>query len=184
MTLPDFSFESVDADDYRRLRPDYSPAAVAWLAEEVGLGDGSCVLDLGAGPGSLTRRFVEAGVPVIGVEPASNMRAKLAQVVGSDRALDGTAEAIPLSDSTVDCVVAAQAVHWFRPQEAVIEIHRVLRPGGAFAWFWTVYGDGAAERSVEARQDEPGHAPAALVEIVNRHEPPGWLDQLLDMPPG
>src|SRR5262249_6232212 len=49
------------------------------------------------------------------------------------RALPGTAEDLPLEDSSVDAVVCAQAFHWFDPERALPEIHRVLRPGGGLA---------------------------------------------------
>jgi len=51
-----FSFEMVNADDYNALRPDYAPEAVAWVGERGGLGEGSLVLDLGAGTGQLSKR--------------------------------------------------------------------------------------------------------------------------------
>ena len=58
------------------------------------------------------------------------MRAQLrtAAVPGVE-ALDGTAEAIPLPDASVDVVTVAQAFHWFDAAAALAEIARVLRPG-------------------------------------------------------
>ena len=50
--------------------------------------------------------------------------------------LDGTAEAIPLPDASVDAVVVAQAFHWFDEDKALAEIDRVLRPGGGVALVW------------------------------------------------
>ena len=47
---------------------------------------------------------------MIAVEPVAEMRAALPDSV---RALDGTAEAIPLEDASVDLVTVAQAFHWF-----------------------------------------------------------------------
>jgi SAM-dependent methyltransferase len=48
-------------------------------------------------------------------------------------ALPGTAEAIPLADASVDAVTVAQAFQWFRAEQALAEIGRVLRPGGVLA---------------------------------------------------
>jgi ubiquinone/menaquinone biosynthesis C-methylase UbiE len=62
------------------------------------------------------------------------MRAKIENA----RVLAGTAEAIPLEDASVDAVTVAQAFHWFRADEALREIHRVLRPGGGLALVYNV----------------------------------------------
>jgi predicted RNA methylase len=69
-----FSFEVVDADDYEELRPGYAPEAAAWVAERGGIVPGSLMIDLAAGTGLLSRRFVALGAEVIAVEPAANMR--------------------------------------------------------------------------------------------------------------
>ena len=131
-----FSFETVDATDYEELRPGYAPEAVAWVAERGDLVPGSRVVDLAAGTGLLSRRFVAMGADVVGVEPASNMRAVLGKRVPEVRVVDGTAESIPLDDASVDAVVVANAFHHFAPEAAFAEIRRVLRPGGILALFW------------------------------------------------
>ncbi len=58
--------------------------------------------------------------------------------------VDGTAEAIPLADASVDAVVAAQAFHWFRAEEAVAEIHRVLKAGGGLGLIWNARDESSA----------------------------------------
>jgi SAM-dependent methyltransferase len=118
---------------YDRARPEYPDAVVALLRERLSLGPGRRVLDLAAGTGKLTRPLAASGAEVVAVEPVAEMRALLPQGV---EALEGTAEAIPLPDASVDAVTVAQAFHWFRPQDALREIHRVLRPGGALALVW------------------------------------------------
>ena len=47
--------------------------------------------------------------------------------------LDGTAEAMPLPDGSVDAVTVAQAFHWFAFDGALAEIAGVLRPGGGLS---------------------------------------------------
>ena len=118
------------ADVYERGRPEYAPAVVGALAAELGIAPGAPVLDLAAGTGKLTRALVAAGLDVVAVEPQAPLRERLAATVGSERARDGLAEAIPLPDASVDCVTVAQAFHWFEPEQATREIHRVLRTGG------------------------------------------------------
>jgi len=126
------SFASV-AEEYERGRPDYPQAAVGALAFELGLltDPPARVLDLGAGTGKLSRALIAGGLNVIAVEPLEPLRTLLSQMIGADRVLAGTAEAIPLADQSVDLVTAADAFHWFDHGPALAEIRRVLRPGGA-----------------------------------------------------
>jgi ubiquinone/menaquinone biosynthesis C-methylase UbiE len=127
---------SAAAEVYERARPGYPDEAVEWVAERLGIGPGRDVLDLAAGTGKLTRQLVPFGARVVAVEPIDAMRAELERAVPGVEAVSGTAEAIPLPDASVDAVTCAQAFHWFRPDEAVREIRRVLRPDGGLALLW------------------------------------------------
>ena len=125
------------ADVYERARPEYPADAVAWIADELDLGPGRTVLDLGAGTGKLTRALVPTGAEVIAVEPGdADAEPSCARAVPAVEPLLGAAEAIPLADDSVDAVTVGQAFHWFRHDEALPEIHRVLRPGGGIALIW------------------------------------------------
>jgi ubiquinone/menaquinone biosynthesis C-methylase UbiE len=119
------------ADAYERGRPEYPEAAVRHVV--AALPPGAVVLDLAAGTGKLTRPLLAAGLSVIAVEPVAEMRAALP---ARARALEGTAEAIPLEDAAVDGVTVGQAFHWFDGDAALAEIARVLRPGGLLALLW------------------------------------------------
>jgi SAM-dependent methyltransferase len=129
------SFELV-ADVYERARPEYPADAVAWIVEQLDLREGRTVLDLAAGTGKLTRALVQTGARLVAVEPGDAMLAELRRVLPDVEALRGAAEAIPLDDDSVDTITVGQAFHWFRHDEAVPELHRVLRPGGAVALVW------------------------------------------------
>ena len=146
---------SRSAEAYERGRPEYPEAAIAYLVELVR--PGATVLDLAAGTGKLTRPLVAAGLRVVAVEPVAEMRSAL------PGALEGTAEAIPLGDGSVDAVTVGQAFHWFDGVAALAEIARVLRPGGLLALVWNRRVDedpvnGAIEELIAPyRADTPAH---------------------------
>lgn len=124
------------AEAYERGRPAYSPEAVDRLIRELAINPGTRVLDLAAGTGKLTRMLAPTGAAVVAVEPVAGMRAQLARVLPDVEILEGTAEAIPLPDGSVDTVTVGQAFHWFDGDRAIREIHRVLRPRGGLGLIW------------------------------------------------
>jgi len=121
---------------YESSRPSYPPDAVAFMADQAGIGPGRRVLDLAAGTGKLTALLAATGAEVVAVEPVAAMREVLEASLPEIEALDGTAEAIPLDDASVDVVTVAQAFHWFDPPAALAEMARVLRPGGTLVLVW------------------------------------------------
>ncbi|KQR73776.1 SAM-dependent methyltransferase [Burkholderia sp. Leaf177] len=126
------------AGTYTRGRPDYPPEVAAWLRDQLGLEAGKTVIDLGAGTGKFTPRLIDTGAQVIAVEPVAGMLQKLAASFPQVDARAGTADAIPLSDASVDAVVCAQSFHWFATHAALAEIHRVLKPGGTLGLIWNL----------------------------------------------
>jgi|tagenome__1003787_1003787.scaffolds.fasta_scaffold20922114_3 SAM-dependent methyltransferase len=128
----------VVAETYERYRPDYPAAAIEWVLE---VAPGRRVLDLGAGTGKLSRAAVAAGAVVTAVEPSEQMLAQLRLAVPEATAISGAAEDIPVADGSVDAVVVGQAFHWFDPEPALAEIHRVLVPGGVVGLVWNIRDD-------------------------------------------
>ena len=123
---------------YAEHRPDYAQAAVRWALERA---PGPRVLDLGAGTGKLTATLVALGAEVVAVEPDPAMLTELRRSLPAVRALPGSAEAIPLPDTSVDAVLAGNAMHWFDMAVAGPEIARVLAPGGILAGLWNLMDD-------------------------------------------
>jgi SAM-dependent methyltransferase len=146
----------VTADAYERGRPEYPSEAVAFVCKRLRIAPGRTVLDLAAGTGKLTRSLVPSGASLIGVEPVAGMREALRASLPGISVLDGTAEAIPIDDGSVDAVVVGQAFHWFDGDRAIPEIARVLRPGGGIAIVFNV-------------RDEDDPMQAALSEIWEPH---------------
>jgi ubiquinone/menaquinone biosynthesis C-methylase UbiE len=172
------SFEAA-AETYERGRPLYAADAVAWLAERIGIGPGRRVLDLGAGTGKLTRQLVALGADVVAVEPGDAMRAQLERVVPGAEALAGSAEEIPLPDASVDAVTAGQAAHWFRHDEALPEIHRVLRPGGGVGLLWNEWDEDDALQLKIKHVLAPFRPPRLG---IDRAGPPAWYVAVDDSP--
>lgn len=64
------------------------------------------------------------------------MRHVLSRELPAVRAVEGTAEALPLGDGSADAVAAGQAFHWFDGERALKEFHRVMRPAGRLGLIW------------------------------------------------
>lgn len=128
---------------YAEHRPDYAPAALAWVLAPVSGRRPLWVLELGAGTGKLTGALAQRTDRVVAVEPDLAMLAQLRRALPGAAALAGRAEQIPVRDASVDAVVAAQSAHWFDLGLAMPEIARVLRPGGVLAGLWNADDDRA-----------------------------------------
>ncbi|HEY5845273.1 MAG TPA: class I SAM-dependent methyltransferase [Nakamurella sp.] len=126
------------AGAYESGRPDYPPAAVAWLLEPVSGNGPPNVADVGAGTGKLTRVAVALGADVTAVDPDEAMLETLRSAVPGVPTHVGTAENLPLDDASQDAVVLGQAWHWVDPVVGSREIARVLRPGGVLGLIWNI----------------------------------------------
>ena len=113
--------------------------AAAFLLPE--LRRGMRVLDVGCGPGSITRGLAERVAPgeVVGVDLSretleSARRDAAARGLDNLRYEEGSVYALPFPDASFDVAYAHQVIQHLREREAALrEMLRVVRPGGLLA---------------------------------------------------
>jgi SAM-dependent methyltransferase len=142
--------DRVDIDDLAGIDEFHAlgrPATMA-LAELARIGEGTRVVDVGAGLGGPARYLAaRLGARVVAVEPTERFRAACAELTrraGLSEVVDvvdGTATALPLADGSMD-VAWMQAVAISVPDKAAMaaELRRVLRTGGCVAFFDSIAG--------------------------------------------
>lgn len=123
------------AEAYRKFRPAYPDGAITAMIDGLGEPRSIVAADVGAGTGISSRLLADRGVRVHAVEPNRAMR-DAAEPHPLVQFHDGVAEKTTLGDKSVDLVLAAQAFHWFRPEESLREFHRILKPTGRLAVMW------------------------------------------------
>jgi trans-aconitate methyltransferase len=91
---------------------------------------GERILDLGCGDGILTKKLVELGCQVVGVDASPTMVAA-AQALGLDaRVMNG--QSLPFAQE-FDAVFSNAALHWMpQPDVVIAGVWQSLKPGGRF----------------------------------------------------
>ncbi len=103
------------------------------------LPDGGRMFDLGCGSANVADRLHGLRFEYVGMDfggpHIAYARTKYAGHEGTMRTMfvRGDGERLPVADGTVDVVVMSEVIeHLLRPENAVWEIARILRPGGVF----------------------------------------------------
>jgi SAM-dependent methyltransferase len=172
------------ASHYERYRPGPPVEAVDWILPS----PVRRVVDLGAGTGALTRLLVGRADEVVAVEPDDRMRAVLTESVPGVRAVAGRGESIPLPDASADAVLASSSWHWMDPVPTLLEVGRVLVPGGTLAAVWSG-PDPEAGLISQARALLGGEGAAGIdegsqAELSAALNDRSALVQALEIPPG
>jgi SAM-dependent methyltransferase len=163
---------------YAAYRPHYPPALVDLLADLAPRRE--VVWDVGCGSGQLSVALARRFARVIATDAAQ------AQLDHAERAPRveyrcAPAEASGLPDGSVDLAVAAQAAHWFDWPRFVVEVGRVVPPGGLIAlvtyYNAEVAGEVGAALAAYYQQIE-GYWPNGRVHVNSRYR-----DLTLPWPP-
>jgi SAM-dependent methyltransferase len=111
---------------------DLTRGAAPALLDAAGVGAGTRLLDVGTGPGFVALAAVARGAVVTAVDQSAAMvEIALAQGLEVHRA---PVESLPFAEGEFEAVVGGFVLnHLARPERAVAEMVRVLRPGGRLA---------------------------------------------------
>ncbi|MBY5519610.1 class I SAM-dependent methyltransferase [Rhizobium leguminosarum] len=133
-----------DPANYHRARPSYPKATWAALRERAGLKAGIDILEIGAGSGLATMALLgHRPRSLVAVEPDGRLADYLRTSI-DDPCLDiveAPFETADLKPASFDLVAAATMFHWLDPTASLKKIHGLLRPDGAVALWWNVFGD-------------------------------------------
>ena len=109
--------------------------AIGPLLDAVHLRRGARLLDVATGPGYVAAAAAERGARAVGIDFSASMVARARTVYPAVEFQEGDAEAIAFPDGAFDAVVMNFGMlHLARPERAMAEAARVLKPGGSFAF--------------------------------------------------
>jgi SAM-dependent methyltransferase len=121
-------------DEARALTPERWKQWQGLLAMHIDRGAVSTVIDLGCGTGRFTELLAtHFGAEIIGIDPSGKMldQARRKRIAGNVVFRQGSADALPLPDGSVDLAFMSQVYHHLADPSAVArECGRVLRHGG------------------------------------------------------
>lgn len=125
------------AESYHDAFSAVTDKAIEPLLKSAQVGDGTRLLDVATGPGTLAAKAAERGAHAIGIDIAPAMIA-LAQTLHPHLDFrEGSAEDLPFVASSFDAVVSSFGVgHFSRPERVLAEFARVLIPKGRVALSW------------------------------------------------
>lgn len=143
---------------YERVSPGMEAEGMGCLREELLAGVAGEVAEVGAGNGMNFAHYPSATTRVVAVEPEPHLRDLAGQA--AQRApipvvvMAGRAESLPLDTASVDVGVVSLMLCALDDQdEALHELHRVIRPGGELRFLEHTTAEGAALRALQRVAD-------------------------------
>ena len=138
--------------------------AVSRLIDEAQITPQSRALEIGCGPGHITKMMADQGAEAVGIDLAPEM-VKVARRLHPNLEFEiANAEILPFENDSFDVVLVNFSIHHFaRPEKCYIEILRVLKPGGKYVFAGPIeqFGFGAFIEGLTAHHtlDELPHGP-------------------------
>jgi SAM-dependent methyltransferase len=127
---------AVAADSYDRFMGRYSTRLAPAFADFAGVGEGMRALDVGCGPGALTRVLVDrlGADAVAAVDPSPSFVETARERHPGVDTRQAPAESLPFADGTFDAALAQLVVHFLDdPVAGIREMARVTNAGGVVA---------------------------------------------------
>lgn len=140
--MVDSTFTSLECDGWSRNAAGYGGVTLDWtsqafapLLETFGELRDRRLLDVASGTGHLASAAAERGAITDGIDISPAMVAIASESFPTLAFRTGSADAMPYADSSFDAVSCCFGLlHMERPEQAVAEAYRVLRPGGRFTY--------------------------------------------------
>jgi ubiquinone/menaquinone biosynthesis C-methylase UbiE len=111
--------------------------AIEPLLDAAQVREGTKLLDVASGPGTLAGRAAQRSAIVVGTDIAPSMVALARELHPALTFREASAEDLPFAPSSFDCVVSGFGIgHFSAPGRALAEFARVLAPKGRVALSW------------------------------------------------
>jgi ubiquinone/menaquinone biosynthesis C-methylase UbiE len=136
--------EVVEAYDRINRWPQFKVLRRIFVAELKKYQPKGVLADIGCGPGYLIAELARSfpDISITGVDIAEEMLKKAKENVASPGIVreisfrQGDIQQLPFEDGSIDFIVSTLSLHhWSKPNQAIEELHRVLKPGGQFLVF-------------------------------------------------
>jgi SAM-dependent methyltransferase len=122
-------------DQYHQAFGNLTTQSVGSLLDAARVKRGVKFLDIASGPGYVAAAAAKRGAIVLGIDFSSAMLTQAQLLHPGIDFRQGDAEQLPLGNGLFDAAAMNFGIlHLGHPEKALVEAHRVLRPGGRFAF--------------------------------------------------
>lgn len=120
------------------------------ILQEISARSHGFVIEFGVGTGNLTKKLMENGLEVIGIEPSDNMRKIAQEKLPNSKIMKGNFLSFPIQDKKADTIVSSYAFHHLtdKEKEQAIKLYtNTLKPHGKI-----IFGDTMFENNKQKEE--------------------------------